>query len=134
MTTPSGRDRSEAELVAALGLSPGVAAGVQSAVCDFCERPKTEHPPRWYYPVSATMELPGFVLGSPMRVDLGPLAEGWVTCDQCHDYVERGDWEGLAEHIGYQIRDGRLPLTIDQFRQRRQGPAQPYTPPPETRA
>ena len=65
-------------------------------VCDFCRAT-----PVWEYPcadfVTAVMGVSkdGTIkVADPPEVSVG----AWVACDPCHDFIEAGDWDGLAEH------------------------------------
>ncbi|RSN38608.1 hypothetical protein DMC64_41825 [Amycolatopsis sp. WAC 04197] len=113
--------RTEAELLAALGLSTDVPANGLSQMCDFCERSKDQRPPRWYYPVKSTVTM-NFG-GIDVPVDAGILTgPGWVACDHCHAFIARGDFAGLAEELGY----AQLEYSgVDQFRKIMLGPGQP---------
>jgi hypothetical protein len=122
---PAAR-RTEADLLAALGLpaappQPGDVPAGLSQVCDFCERAPEQHPPRWYYPTKST--LPFELGGVEVPFDLGPLAGGgWVTCDECHGFIARDDFAGLADFLGYEQLEGSA---VDQFRKVQLGPGQP---------
>lgn len=56
-------------------------------VCDFC----SVGLPRWNYP-AADFELP-----TPPGVPFGSMSQGaWGACDECHDLIEIGHWNDLA--------------------------------------
>lgn len=96
-----------------------------SQVCDFCELPAAQRPPRWYYPTGeATVTGIG---GALFGLD-ALLGNGWVACAQCRAFIDGDDYHGLAADIGYGISD-ELPTTLSVFRNSRLGPAQPYLPP-----
>ncbi|WP_372672661.1 hypothetical protein [Amycolatopsis kentuckyensis] len=117
--------RTEADLLAALGLpaapqQPGDVPAGLSKVCDFCERAPEQHPPAWYYPTKST--LASELGGVEVLFDLGPLlGNGWVACNECHGYLDRGDFAGLADFLGYAQLEHSA---VDQFRKAQLGPGQ----------
>jgi hypothetical protein len=63
-----------------------VVVQTSEVICDFCSSPDV----RWSY----TAE--DFVIVEP-RIEWGSRG-GWAACDTCHDFIEKGDREGLAKH------------------------------------
>lgn len=122
---PPDHGKNEQDLLASLGLDqPRQQRTGLSAVCDFCERSNAEHPPAWYYAVTPTM--PVTVDGVEIEFDMGPLtSSGWVACDQCRAFIERQDFRGLADFMGYPAFENSTP---DQFRKIMLGPGQPLEP------
>lgn len=55
-------------------------------VCDFC----LASDPAWAFPCGP-MEIVGNVL-------MDASDDQWLTCDRCHDFIEEGDIEGLAQY------------------------------------
>lgn len=125
---PPHHGRDEAELRAALGLDQVAAAAKQPRICDFCEKPAAENPAAWYYPMAQTMTVN--IGGVPVEMQAPGLAGPWHACDTCHQFVERGDYHGLAVHMGYGAGDmgyepgENLPPSLDHFSRHRVGPAQ----------
>lgn len=107
--------RTEAELMATLGISPPIPG---SPICDFCDAKQSA---TWYYPLSqltvpiGPFEIPVEGLGS---------SDGYGACDTCHGFIEAGDYVGLAKYLTYDMSDGELPFALKSFRDRRIGPAQ----------
>jgi hypothetical protein len=128
--TQPAANRTEADLIAALGLpaappKPGDIPAGLSRVCDFCERAPEQHPPTWYYPTKSTS--PTELGGVEVLFNLGPLlGGGWVACDECHGFIARNDFAGLAEFVGYAQLEGSA---VNQFRQAQLGPGQPLRSP-----
>lgn len=105
------------------------AAGSAVTVCDFCAAPG----PRWTYGC-LPFNYEGINAGS---------ADDWAACDRCHDLVEAGEWDELAErgqagmtfHTGITISSRQLSFMRDkvramhqQFVAHRTGPATLDTP------
>jgi hypothetical protein len=56
-------------------------------VCDFCSAPN----PRWSY---KTKDFVALNVPNLLSESIGD----WAACDQCHDFIESGDFEGLVNH------------------------------------
>lgn len=92
----------------------------KAMICDFCSDPNV----RWGYPANDYLSEV-----CPVANSIG----GWAACQECHDFIEAGDWAGLA------VRDAdKFPLPIPyedkvalaraihiEFQKQRSGPAYP---------
>jgi len=56
-------------------------------ICDFCSSPEI----KWRYPTKS-FEYPS----GPGFEKTGSHGD-WAACDICHDFIESGDWDGLAD-------------------------------------
>jgi len=115
-------------------------------VCDFCRSV-----PTWDYPAH---DFTAQVLAVSSRQDVTDITElepqgsrgGWAACDTCHDLIEAGDWDQLAERSvdanwdgegGYRNTPVPRAVWIDAikqyqrlFQENRTGPAIPWEPAP----
>jgi hypothetical protein len=75
------------------GRSQGPTIDMSSPGCDFCN----SQPSTWFYPAPDQLDM-GTVHGPTESVQL--VSHGaWIACSACLSFIQRGDRDGLVEHV-----------------------------------
>jgi hypothetical protein len=83
------------------------------AMCDFCREPAPAEP--WAYPAKDFAAITGNIV-----LD---FLGAWIACDTCVEYIERDDFDDLAQT--HYIDEGELPIAkiiFAAFAAHRDGP------------
>lgn len=63
------------------------------AVCDFCSNPGVA----WTYPAEDFDQLTMMDSEKPGTTTYGSMGY-WAACEQCHDAIEKSDWEAVLDN------------------------------------
>jgi hypothetical protein len=104
---------------ARLTLPPGGPANARPA-CDFCNGPDG----RWIHDAANVM----MVATGPKGMARGTSLGAWISCNTCLLYVQRGDADGLADHVARSANGPALLMNLTSLAFRRNVFQQLYRP------